>query len=168
MRDNRVLFRTAILLLVVLVSTNCTFEIRRPPAPEEVALKSHHGRYIIAMGEDDSWSLRQELDLDDCGWFTQHHLANGKVALETCHDLYVTAPEGGETRREWMLVQESTLGTCGQFELYDLGNDRVAIRTCAGNFLTAGDGYWPPPLQWLVVAESDVLLEWEIFTVVPH
>ena len=64
-----------------------------------------------------------------------------------------------------MLGQASELSGCGQFDLYDLGSDRVAFKTCAGNFLTAGDGNWPPPLQWSVVAETDVLLDWEIFTV---
>lgn len=42
---------------------------------------------------------------------------------------------------------------------------RVAFKTCAGNLFTAGDGGWPAPLQWPVVAETDLLQDWEIFTV---
>jgi hypothetical protein len=136
-----------------------------PLPPIEVAFKSFHGRYVTAMEEDDNWALRQETELRDCGWFTLHHLANGKIALETCYDRYVTAPQNGTTRRDWMLGQESELGNCGQFDLYDLGSDRVAFKTCAKNFFTAGDGNWPPPLQWSVVAETDILQDWEIFTV---
>jgi hypothetical protein len=135
------------------------------PPPIEVAFKSSHGRYITALGEADGWALRQEAELSDCGWFTQHHLANGKIALETCHGRYITAPQTGAQRLDWMLGQTSELSGCGQFDLYDLGDDRVAFKTCAGNFSTAGDGDWPPPLQWSVVAETDVLLDWEIFTV---
>jgi hypothetical protein len=118
------------------------------------------------MGGDDGWALRQETVLSERGWFTQHHLANGKIALETYYGRYVTAPESGTERQDWLLRQESKLGKCGQFDLYELGNDRVALKTCAGNFFTAGDGYWPPPLQWSVVAETDILQDWEIFTVV--
>jgi hypothetical protein len=134
------------------------------PSPK-VALVAFHGRYVTSMGEDDDWSLRQKPELGDCGWFTQHHLANGKIALETCHGRYITAPRTGTERQDWMLGQESGLGPCGQFDLYELGSDRVAFKTCAKKFFTAGDGNWPPPLQWSVVAETDILLDWEIFTV---
>ena len=164
MKDNKILFHKAILLLlVVLVTTSCI--IIRPPPPRKITFKSHHGRYVTAMGEEDDWALRQEIELSDCGWFTQHHLANGKIALKTCYGRYVTAPKSGASRRDWMLGQESKLGNCGQFDLYELGSDRVALKTCAGNFFTAGDGSWPPPLQWSVVAETDILQDWEIFTV---
>jgi hypothetical protein len=152
-------------LLVALASTSCIFEIRRPPPPIEVVFKSFHGRYVTAMGEDDDWSLRQETELSECGRFIQRHLANGKIALETCYGRYVTAPITGIERPDWMLGQESELGKCEQFDLYDLGSDRVAFKTCAENFFTAGDGGWPPPLQWSVVAETDILQDWEIFTV---
>jgi hypothetical protein len=166
MEDNKSLFRmTILLLLVALVATSCTFEFIKPPPPIEVAFKSHHGQYITAMGADDDWFLRQEPELSDCGWFIQHHLANGKIALVTCHGKYVTAPETGTERQDWMLGQESKLGDCGQFELYYLGSDKVALRTCAGKLLTAGDNTWSPPVQWSVVAETDILQAWEIFTV---
>lgn len=166
MKDNKVLFHMAVLsLLVALVSSSCTFDVIRPLPPIRIAFKSSHGRYVTAMGENDDWALRQETELSDCGWFTQHYFANGKIALETCHGRYVIAPQTGAQRQDWMLGQASRLSDCGQFDLYELGNDRVAFKTCAGNFFTAGDGDWPPPLQWSVVAETDVLLDWEIFTV---
>jgi hypothetical protein len=166
MKDNKVLLQIAILLLLVgLASTSCTFEVVKPPPPKEVAFKSFHDRYVIAKGEYDGWSLRQETELSKCGLFTQHHLANGKIALETCHGRYITAPRTGTERQDWMLGQESGLGPCGQFDLYELGSDRVAFKTCAKKFFTAGDGNWPPLSQWSVVAETDILLDWEIFTV---
>jgi hypothetical protein len=166
MKANKILsHKTIPLLLVVLVTTSCTFELVKPLPPKKVAFKSHHGRYVTAMGADDDWALRQEIELSDCGRFTQHHLANGKIALETCYGRYVTAPESGVTRRDWMLGQESKLGNCGQFDLYELGSDRVAFKTCADKFFTAGDGGWDPGLEWSVVGETDILLDWEIFTV---
>jgi len=137
-----------------------------PPAPSiKVALRSFHGRYVTATGENSGWVLRQELELSECGWFTQHHLNNGKIALETCHDRYVTAPITGTARSDWLLKQEPELGDCGQFDLYELGDDRVAFKTCAGKFFTPGDDTWEPSLQWTVVAETDILKDWEIFTV---
>lgn len=166
MKDNEIHFYIPILLLlVVLASVSCTFEFINPPPPIKVAFKSSHGRYVIAMEEDDAWALRQGTELSDCGWFTLHYRANGKIALETCHGRYVTAPETGTTRWDWRLGQESKLSECGQFDLYDLGSDRVAIKTCAERFFTAGDGNWPPPLQWLVIAETYNLEAWEIFIV---
>jgi hypothetical protein len=166
MKDNKILFYMAILLLlVVLVATSWRVELINPPSPIEVAFKSSHGRYVTAMGEDDHWVLRQKTELSNCAWFTQHHRANGKIALETCHGRYVTAPETGATRWDWMLEQESKLGDCGQFDLYDLGSERVAFKTCADRFFTAGDGNWPPGLEWSVVGETYDLEAWEIFVV---
>jgi len=136
-----------------------------PLPPIEVALKSFHGRYVTAMGEDDNWALGQDTELNNCGWFTQHHLANGKIALVTCHDKYVTAPETGTERQDWMLGQESKLGNCGQFDLYDLGRDGVALETCARRFVTAGDGDWPGELRWSLVGEADTVKEWERFKI---
>jgi hypothetical protein len=103
--------------------------------------------------------------LSDCGWFTQYHLDNGKIALVTCYGRYVTAPRRGTTRWDWELWQESGLGDCGQFVLRDLGSNVVAFETCSGNFFTAGDGNWESGLQWSVVAETDVIDAWERFTV---
>jgi hypothetical protein len=166
MKDNKILFHTAILsLLVVLASTSCTFEFVKPPPPTEVAFKSFHGRYVTAMGENDDWVLRQEAGLSGCGWFTQHHLANGKIALETCHGRYITAPRTGTERRDWILRQESELGPYGQFDLYELGSNRVAFKTRVDKFFTAGDGNWPPGLEWSVIGEADNMEAWEIFTV---
>jgi hypothetical protein len=130
----------------------------------KIALKSFHGRYVTAMGEENGWVPIQETELRECGRFIQHHLANGKIALETCRDRYVTAPKTGTERLGWMPRQESKLGDCGQFELYDLKSDRVAFITCAERFFTAGDGGREP--LWSVGRETDILLDWEIFTVV--
>jgi hypothetical protein len=164
MKDNKIFPTTILLLLVVLVSTSCTFDFIKPPPPVKVAFKSFHGRYVTAMGQEDSWGLTQDTELSDCGWFTLHHLTNGKISLVTCHDRYVTAPEAGTERLDWMLGQQAELDDCGQFDLYELGNNRVAFRTCAGRFFTAGNDTWDPP--WSVGAATEILLDWEIFAVV--
>ncbi len=165
MKDDHVLFHFPMLLLVVVLgATSCTFELINPPPPIKVAFKSFHGRYVTALGADDGWVLRQEAELSDCGWFTQHYLTNGKITLETCYGRYVTAPDNGTTRPDWLLRQASKPGDCGQFDLYDLGNERITLKTCAEKFFTAGDGNWPTDLAWSVVAETDNMDAWEIFT----
>jgi hypothetical protein len=168
MRDNKGPVHIAVLLvLAALVSTSCTFQIINPPPPIEVALKSFHGRYITALGAEDGWMLTQETELLPCGRFTLHHLANGKITLETCYGRYITAPDSGDTRQDWILSQESKLGDCGQFDLYELGNDEVSFKTYAGRFFTAGvadDAGWEGELAWSVVAETVVLMDWERFT----
>jgi hypothetical protein len=165
MKNNRTLFHTSILLLLTIsVISSCTFEFINPPPTTRVAFKSIHGRYITAMGAEDNWMLWQEEKLGECGWFTQHRLANGKIALESCYGRYITAPHSGATRWDWLLKQESKLDNCGQFDLYELGNDEVAFKTCANKFFTAGDGNWDSGLEWSIVAETEIMKTWEIFT----
>lgn len=178
------LYIPILLLLVALASTSCTFEIMDLEATRiasatktagvtptatllpsrKIALKSVHGQYITAMGGDDDWVLGQDTGLGPCGWFTLQRYANGKISLVTCHDRYVTSPESGHDNADWLLGQEPELSDCGQFDLYELGGDRVAFRTCAGRFFTPGDYSWPG-LEWLVVAGTEMLDEWEKFTV---
>jgi hypothetical protein len=134
------------------------------PSPR-VALRSFHGRYVTARGEDDDWVLKQETELSDCGRFTQYQLDNGRIALVTCHGRYVTAPRRGTTRWDRELWQESGLGDCGQFTLHDQGSDEVAFETCAGRFVTAGDANWPGGLAWSLVGETYTIEAWERFTV---
>ena len=172
---NRVILavKIAILLLALCASVACGISAEALKATvltevvstQEVALKSVHGPYIIALGGDDDWVLGQEADLGPCGWFTLQRYANGKFSLVTCHDRYVTAPETGDDKADWLLGQELGLSDCGQFDLYELGGDRVAFKTCAGRFFTPGDYSWPG-LEWLVVAETAVLQAWEQFTLV--
>jgi hypothetical protein len=130
---------------------------------QTVALLSFHGRYVTATGAGGGWLIKQEPALSDCGWFTLHHLENGKVTLMTCYDRYVTAPKTGATRQDWMLWQDSELGDCGQFLLHDLKRDGVAFETCAGRFVTPGDDGWDPGLEWSVVGETYRMEAWEKF-----
>jgi len=165
-----------LLLIAGLVAlTGCHRFIIPSGAPSsKVALKSYHNRYVIAQGEAQGWSLRQSSARgdDDCGWFTrydlgQDRLGNARIALGTCYDRFVTAPRRGSTRQDWEVWQESGLGDCGQFALERRG-DGFALKTCAGKYLTAGDAGWESPLQWGVVAETDKILDWEIFTILPQ
>ena len=171
---------TAVLLLGLLTSLSCLGTTKTEligtavaetltamtatPSPK-VALLSVHGRYVTAAGAGDGWLLRQEPDLSPCEWFTLHYLDDGKVALMTCYDRYVTAPKTCATRSDCRLWQESEPGDCGQFVLHDLGRYGVAFETCGEKLFTAGDGNWEPGLEWSIVAETDVLDDWECFTV---
>jgi hypothetical protein len=152
--------------LVVLVSASCTFELINLNEPAVVAFRTDHGRYITATDEEEDWLLTQETTLSACGQFIQHHLANGRISLETCHDRYVTAPQGATSRLDARLAQESQADDRGEFDLYELGNERVAFKTGRAKFFTAGDGDWNPPgSEWSVVAETEALDNWEVFTV---
>jgi hypothetical protein len=167
MEDKRVLFQLTILsLLLATLATSCLFEIIVPAPPEDVVIKSFHDRYVIASAAEEDSTLGQEDEFSNCGWFTLEHLANGKVTLKSCDERYITAPdpEDGSPREEWLLSLQDELDGCGQFDMYKLGGERVAFRTCAGRFWTAGDGNWPGSLAWSVVAETDYLDAWEIFT----
>jgi hypothetical protein len=149
---------------LALTETAGAVEATRLAQPSKTIVLSYHGRFVTAMGAADNWLLRQEPALIDCGKFTLHYLDDGKVALMTCHDRYVTAPKSGVERKDWLLWQEPELGECGRFELSDLSGDQVALKTCAGNFVTAGDAGWDPGLEWSIVAETADLRDWEIFT----
>jgi hypothetical protein len=132
-----------------------------------LALLSYHDLYVIAQGVEDGWVLKQEIGLvGKCGWFTVSPLADGKVALMTCHNRYVTAPRTGIRRQDWLLRQEPKLSECGKFSFLDLGNGKFAFKTCTGRYFTAGDDSWGE-LKWLVIAETKELLAWEWFTLEP-
>ena len=140
--------------------------INPPPPPQEIALISHHGQYVTAMDDQDRWAVRQVPELNQCEVFTLEHHWNGKISLKTCYGQYITAPERGDERQDWILRQETDLSKCGQFDMYELGGDRVAFKTCAGKFITAGDNGlgWEGELEWALVGESDILDDWEYFT----
>jgi hypothetical protein len=176
MNDNKDLLCMITLLFVALVSTSCTFAFVDPdaictpeassaPPTRKIALLSFHGRYVTALSGSDDWTLKQEPGLSDCGLFTLDYLDDGKVALKTCYNRYVTAPHVGVTRSDWRLGQRSELNDCGQFVLYDLGGNSVAFETCAGHLLTAGDGNWPEDLAWAIVGETNDLKDWERLTI---
>jgi hypothetical protein len=159
-----------LLIIGLVLLTGChALRIPANTPSSRVALKSAHGRYVTALKESDGWSLTQSdaSEPSDCEWFTQYNLANGKIALETCYGRFVTAPRRGTMRVDWEVWQDSGLGDCGQF-IMERHDDGVALKTCAGKYVTAGDGNWDPPLQWSVVAETDKVLAWEIYTIVPH
>lgn len=141
----------------------------RTPTPTatlypRAALLTFHNRYVIAMGEAFSWTLRQEIGKDDrCALFTLIPQADGRVAFKTCHQRFVTAPRSGSTRADWLIRQEPELVECGKFFVIDLGDGGIALLTCAGQYWTAGDWAWEGSLQWAIVAETPALLDWEKF-----
>lgn len=128
-----------------------------------VALLTHHGGYVTALSVCPF--LKQEPYLRDCGRFILQRLPEGKVALVTCHNKYITAPATGVTDQEWALRQESELNECGQFTLHDLGNGKFALETCAHRYWTALDGNRSLEEQWLIIARTDQVWEWEQFTI---
>jgi hypothetical protein len=169
MKIVRCIVNLMLLISCLVVLTGChhiptpTPPVPPTSTPPKVALRSFHGRYVIALGESDGWLLRQIGVVGECGLFTLDYLPGNKVTLKTCNGRFVTAPRSGSTRADWQVWQDSAAGDCGQFilEPYEKG---VALKTCAGKYLTAGDDSWAPPLQWSVVAETDKVDKWEVFT----
>jgi hypothetical protein len=133
-----------------------------------VAIKTFHGRYITAMGEEDDLVLRQEIEPDDpCSWFKLTSKSNGKITLWTCKEKYVTAQRIGTTQWDWRLGQDAEPSECAEFSVQMVGESEYAFLTCADHYFTAGDGYWPGSLQWLVITEATTINAWEIFTLEP-
>jgi hypothetical protein len=161
----RTALRWGLAIAGLLLAAVLLFLLFKPP--QRVVLLSAHKRYVTALGEDGGWLLKQEEELGECGEFYLIHLINGKVALLTCHGRYVTAPRRGIERSDWVLWQDSGLGDCGQFTVHDQGSTGVAFETCVGNFFTAGNDTWSG-LEWLVVAETKEIKDWERFTLEPQ
>jgi len=168
------LARWTLLIVSVIALAGC----HRLAAPanvpsSQVALKTHHARYVVAQGAEQDWSLRQSVDLgqDGCGLFTRYDLGydalgRERIALESCYGRFVTSPRRGTTRLDRQVWQESAPGDCATFSLEPCDNG-FALITCSGRYLTAGDAGsgWEPPLQWAVIMEADRVLEWEIFEI---
>jgi hypothetical protein len=170
MKRTIVIARTIALLLSLIGPSGCGISSQElmatREATREVVLISFHDRFVTALGGGAGWLLRQESHLSDCGWFSLHFLEDGQVTLKTCHDQYVTAPDSGTTSADWRLFQQPELTDCGRFTLHE-GSDGVALESCVGKYVTAGDAGlgWEGELAWSLVAETDQILAWELFTV---
>jgi len=132
----------------------------------KVVLFSYHDLYVIAMGAADGWVLKQDTHLDNCGWFTLIPQANGKVAILTCFNRYITSPRVGNKPQDWILQQEAQLDECGKFTVSDEGDGKYAFKTCAERYFTATDNTWGD-LSWLIVAQTKDLKDWERFFLQP-
>jgi serine/threonine protein kinase len=130
-----------------------------------VVLVTHHGRYITAMGADEGWTLKQEPGLDDCGKFALIRWYGDTVSLVTCYGRYVTAPTSGATDRDWALTQELEASDCAQFTLHQRDGGEVVFETCADRFFTALDGSRDAEVQWVLIARTDRIGDWEEFSV---
>jgi hypothetical protein len=155
----------AAVLLSAFVCTGCVFEIIDPAPPVDVQLISHHGRYVTAASEEGQSEIRQETEPSSCSVFTEHHLANGRIALETCRGHYITAPMTGLTLSEYRVSQQPRLTKCGRFEVHEQGDGRIALKACSGAFVTAGDGNWPSGMAWALAAQAENISLWERFEV---
>ena len=134
-----------------------------PASALTVTLATFHGGYVTAMDGDQGWWLGQEPEPGDCAKFALLPLPDGKVAIRTCYQKYVTAPTMCGTDTDCALKQKADLGPCGQFTMYRLQTGEVAFETCVGRYFTALDSNREPALQWVVIARHDVLDRWERF-----
>ena len=170
-------FRRGFVIAGLVVIAALLFLLLRPP--QTVAIVTHHDiyddRYVTALAEDGGWLLKQEQELGECGKFYLIHLINGKVALLTCHDRFVTAPwrpnktpVSAYHDEKWLLGQEPGLGDCEQFDLENRPGNKVVFWTCANMVVTAADGGWLGDMAWSVVAETGEIKEWEEFTLEPQ
>lgn len=131
-------------------------------------MKTFHGLYVIAKEEEDEWVLRQaSMSDNECMWFTLVSYDDGKISLKTCGDKYVTAPRTGATPWDWRLGLVTEPNDCAKFTAIKYGKDKFAFETCDFRFFTAGDGNWPSVMRLLVIANTKIVENWEIFTLLP-
>lgn len=174
MRTIARVINSALLVVILFGLTSChPFVLPAHTPSSKIAMKTAHGRFVIAQGKDKGWSLWQSDDREpgECGWFTlydlgEDELGNHGVALKTCWDRFVTAPRRGTSRLDREVWQESGQGDCGQFTLERRG-DGFALKTCAGKYLTAGDDGREWPVPWTIVVENPKVDEWEMFRFYP-
>ena len=145
-----------------------------------------------ATGEITDWKLRAKTSwIDNWEKFTLFCLDNGKVALRTYHGRYVTATDanGGwvlradtNNRLAWEEFTLSDANTGEQwpclqvFELLKRGEVRIALQTHhkkghQNRYVTAPvyeDEKTGKIWDWIIRAETDVLSDWEKFTVIPQ
>lgn len=169
--------RTAMLALIltaVLSVTGCghAYIHIQAPATSKIALQANNGngKYVIALEEnsDGISYLGQTDNLDDpCSWFSLRRLDSNKVALLSCHNKYVTAPQiGGDAKIDWALYQRRGLSKCGEFSWLELNEGQVALISCAARFVTPGTDIagWEGA-EWLVIGQVTDLKDWEKLTV---
>ena len=172
-RHTRSAMRWGVAIAVLLVVVALLFFLK---PPQKVALLSYHNRYVTALGQDDGWGLKQvsKSELDKCGKFYLIHLINGKVALLTCYDRFITAPWRPNKNwsdyqdEKWLLGQGLGLDDCAQFKLAEQPDGKVAFKTCADMVVTAADSSWPGDMAWSVVADTNEIKDWEEFTLEPQ
>jgi len=116
----------------------------RYPAPARIALKTHHDRYVTAMGAESDWVLSQTVELTDCGKFTSIYLNDGKIAFKTCYDRYVTAEDdtAEDEKKDWVLRAETTeIRAWEEFTPILIYSDsgKVAFKTYHDRYVTAMD-----------------------------
>jgi formylglycine-generating enzyme required for sulfatase activity len=155
------------------------------PTKITVALKTHHGRYVTAMNDEDDrdWEIRAETStLGNWEKFTLLCLDDGKAAFQTYHGRYVTAMND-EEGRDWELGAEtSTLGNWETFTLVEpetekrlrcsevlrslrQGDVGIALMTYHGRYVTATND--EDDRDWMLKAETSTLGSWEKFVVEP-
>ena len=107
----------------------------------KVALKTHHGRYVTAMGADRDWVIRAERQ----------------------------ESQGVGDWEKFTLVEPETEKelSCSEavFRLLEQGNVRIALRTHHdGRYVTAMND--EDNRDWVLRAETKTLSDWEKFTVI--
>lgn len=145
--------------------------------PKVALISEAHGRYVIAQGHQQGFSLSQSDETDEAGcWlFTLYRLSGDEsqplprtVSLQTCYGGFVTAPSNGSERLEdWLVWQDPMQAKCSWFTLEKRGNDVYALKTCAERYLTAGDvgAGWELRLEKAIVGERLLAKEWELFRI---
>ena len=165
----------ALIIGLVLLAGCHRFVVPANSPTTKITLKTAHGRWVVAQGEDQDWALWQsdEPDPGECGWFIRHELGRdefgqARIALETCYGRFVTVPRRGTSRLDLEVWQDSGLGDCAYLTVEPHENRDAAFRTCTGKYLTAGDAgpEWPTP--WAIVVEADQVRAWEIFKIMSH
>lgn len=132
-----------------------------PQQPNVVALRTSHD-FFVALEPAQDGMLLGNAEEDTAEPFTLLRLRNGKVALLASNGNYVTAVYRGR----WpLLANARELGEAQQFDMQRLDDGRVCFRTAYRRNVTAMDDQ--PDWHWELRAETEQILAWEKFTLVP-
>ena len=117
----------------------------------QVALRSDHGGFFEAEGNDGTIHARGDTLRDPRSRLSAIRLDNGKIALRTFAGLYISAQPGGN-----VTADRTEILNWEQFELAPAAGNRYSLKTAHGTFLTALP-------NGTLVADRNEVREWETF-----
>jgi hypothetical protein len=161
--EARSLVEILAIVAVVIAGIGLVFLVFAPAiVPKRIALKTYHGRYVTAMGEDHDWDIiAKTVEIEDFEKFTLIDLDDGKVAFKTFHNRYVTATDEAQN---WDIRAEAArMGDWETFMPIPLGNDKVALKTFHNRYVTAMGA----DRNWELVTEAAEIDLFEEFEIVP-
>ena len=117
---------------------------------DKIALKSYHGKYVVA--ESDGGANANRAERNEWEIFTVEEVSAGKIALRSYHGKYLVAESSYEVN-----ANRDTRDSWEVFEVLEQSGGTVAFKTAHGRYLVAeSDGR--------LRGDRTEIHEWENFT----